>query len=343
MRASMECTDARELLYDQRHDRLDDMDLVLLEAHLQECAKCRDHRMRLVGMLDSAAHHDPLKDVAFDRDALFERISGQLQAPELTPAPVKPEIVKKTVEIHEEYRRRPRYGAIAAVLVACLLAVLLVPRMLDDGTTDVPVSDHGPAMVELILDDDDSTPTSPAARPGQAFEGLTEQAIDSTVLSVFASGEAHWRLEGTRDLRLSVEKGVLLVEYVPDGQTSLTVSSPTFEARVTGTVFYVIADEARLGVLSGQVEVAGRTDASILRVGAGQEVDRTQNLAPISPAVTEAATKHVDLATHEDKLSSRPVEATEPIRRPPAKPDSAARTTSKPSPAPPSAEGNNIQ
>lgn len=310
MREAMECTNARELLFDHRQGRLDDMDLVLLEGHLEECAACRDHQMRLVGMLDSTAALQPAREVAFDKDSLFERIAREVKTPPVEAAPrdVAPPFnaAKKAVQIHEEYQRRAPWPYIVAAIAACVLAIFLIPRLLVDPSLEP----HGERMVELILESDEgtSTPEEAGLALAMVLANLGAQKLDSEIINIFASVGAEWRLEGDKDLTLHLERGALLVEFLPREDTTLKVMSPGLEARVIGTIFYVFAEEERLGVLSGEVEVASsksvQKEASHRKVSPGKEVGPDLELSSIAPSTKASTDVYLDIRAHEAKLTA---------------------------------------
>jgi hypothetical protein len=212
MREAMECTNARELLFDHRRGRLDDMELVLLEGHLEECATCRDHQMRLVGMLDSTAALQPAREIAFDKDSLFERIAREVKTPPVEAAPrdVAPPFnaAKKAVEIHEEYQRRASWSYIVAALAACVLAIFLIPRLLADPSLEI----HGERMVELILESDEGTST-----PEEG--GLV---LSSIVPSPRASTQGYLDIQGDLDISAHEAKRTALRDAAAPSSAELS-------------------------------------------------------------------------------------------------------------------------
>ncbi|MFU8804058.1 MAG: zf-HC2 domain-containing protein [Bradymonadaceae bacterium] len=296
MNESVQCNEARELFYDLRRDELEGDQQLRLEEHLEGCEACRDHRMRLVGMLDSAAATKPAEEAPFDKGELFESIMGAVNEPEVKLAVAEE---KTTFEDGvSDYRRRAPWGFIVAAVALCFLAVMLVPRLIDEPEPGPTTNDEH--LLELVLDDeaDDLVP---------ALANLEVQELGSEVISIFASPMAKWHLEGEDDLDLRLESGELLVEFLPRENMTLTVSTPDFQARVLGTVFYLSTERQRLGVVSGAVEVkarGARDDMNIRVLKKGEEIGTELIIDGIPGEDMQAARGYVDIDGHEEKVSS---------------------------------------
>lgn len=320
------CRDVRKHAFDFRRGELHTAEQRKMEDHLGRCENCRAYLTRIEGMLDAGATEDFTPVV--DRDALFERIVAEVQpgerraAPdpdavfarvvaEVDPAPpVAPNILAfdrpapAAAESDDEAPTPKRPGvalyvslALAAGILIGLGAGLFFPR-----EPAVPPTE----MAQQDEPDPSQGPPAPAApsHPIQ-FAELAVQPPPGDVedVRIYGAATADWtiRTQGARR-KLDLDEGALLVEFVPRRDHTLEVVADRFSVMVTGTIFYVSADDGLVGVVTGSVEVHTSAGERIA-LSDGEEWVAGTGVRPAPPAVREGVALHVDVTRHAEQLA----------------------------------------
>jgi tetratricopeptide (TPR) repeat protein len=123
-------------------------------------------------------------------------------------------------------------------------------------------------------------------------------------LRLFADEDAEYTLRGERDLVLVLERGTLLVEYLPETSRSLEVRSGGRTIDVVGTVFFVSSEPENhpVGVLAGAVEVREEDASSPKRIEAGESLTGDGESAQFRPDEMDEAIASIDLEEHHRRL-----------------------------------------
>lgn len=150
-------------------------------------------------------------------------------------------------------------------------------------------------------------------------------------IKVLASQGAAWTIKQepkSKRYLLNLERGTVLVEFVPTGGESLRVHAQGTEVQVVGTVFYVSSPEetkqrhARVGVLKGKVRVKRADDtqhatASTVELISGQELQETQlEPTPIHDQTLDQGAQLIDLEHHDQRLAAASATANNPPQPP---------------------------
>ncbi len=300
----IDCERVRKQAYRYRRDELLGVEVASIDEHLQGCAACRDYYERLGILLNAASAWNP-RDDATDADDLFAGIAGRIEADSVDDeasqdAPDEPVVAD---DLARELRPRRWIFAVAGLAAGVLLTLAGVYAFQHVGKPTgaaTTVAEDSPAPP---ADREDDAPA--ASHP--PFAKLAREHSGTKQVKVFASNGAHWSLHGNHDLTLDVDKGTLLVEFVPEGGRTLHVHAPDFSIKVVGTIFYVSADKRgpRAGVLAGKVEVErphGNEPPTPLV--AGREVDADFQPADMPAARTKTLASYVDVQAHLKKLAA---------------------------------------
>ncbi|MBA2662249.1 MAG: zf-HC2 domain-containing protein [Bradymonadaceae bacterium] len=291
---AMDCDEARRLAFEYRRGELAEADAASVAEHLQGCQGCRHYHERLDSMLGATRSSGPMEPAPFDTNALFARITTQLQPQADEPALVVEAALDDDDDLFEEERSSRWLWAVAA-LVAAVVALVTVPPLFDD--TSAPA--HSQDVLDQALVPVISAPVEP-----DLLATVVARPLENLAVKVFASELANWSLTGEQDYELSVQSGTVLVEFLPIEGATLRVKSPRFEVQVIGTVFYVVAEEqAAVGVLTGKVEVQPTSGAPAV-VSTGQEILADREVRPMSALRLVEASRHVDLLAHEKNLAA---------------------------------------
>ncbi|RAL20926.1 hypothetical protein DL240_14725 [Lujinxingia litoralis] len=306
MSSAPTCHHVRIDAFDLRRGELDDARQAALSAHLEHCSGCRDYVERMVDMLDEAVIWDPADPLVFDADALFDRISTSLDAPE-APHPARPDDARLGSpgetwpalpprrprpahdDAHDLPLREGRRGSAAhlvAALAAALVAFLAWPLILSSWTQDS--SETPPSLASRALTED---------APAPGLDASSAPTLELDALRLFASDDARWGIsviEGGWEI--DARQGTLVLEFLPTADENLNVRFPGAEATVVGTAFYVDADQRELGVIAGEVAVRG--DQSPEQPVLGGSAWQQGRQRPIPSERWEAVTLHVDPQSH---------------------------------------------
>jgi hypothetical protein len=237
-------------------------------------------------------------------DALFSAIAHEIRT--TSPLPAQVPVHAANIDTHDadelfapvpppQRRLAPIFLAVAAVVLLTfgLVYVLQAPP------------EQVPQQPVVVADNADTTPAPPAV-PAEfnRFADLTTTAQGTDDIRVYALPGAEWELTEGAENRLDLQQGAIFVEYIRQGDESLTVYTDTFDVRVVGTVFFVSAEseESEVGVLAGTVEVALAGQETAVRVQGGEQFDTTTGTTTLNPETREQLMQRVDPIEHETRL-----------------------------------------
>lgn len=316
------CDACREEAFDFRRGRLSAPDREAIEEHLEECEECRDYFERLDTLLGAAEDHEPAPK-ASDSDEMFDAITDRIRERERDAGEEAPdrEPASETGEQGAPNWRRYAAVAAAALVAGLLLGGILVGVFSGDSSTSTVATGSDPAdETEPETASGDTAPGDPGSER-QRFAELREVstappddgsaggdaggAPDTEIeeLRLFASSGAEWSLERGREAKLHLERGRVLVEFVPRDDRELTVQMPGGAVRVVGTVFFASADSdgPRAGVLAGEVAVESESGETV-RLRDGEETTSTFERRPMPEERRESLRAYVDLEEHRRRL-----------------------------------------
>jgi hypothetical protein len=298
MTDELTCSRVRELAFERRMGELRGPSQALVDEHTAGCPTCAAYLANLDALLQAAAEGDgPLSSDA--ADALWDRLEAQLPRP--TPG--------------DRWRaipgRLPQVLAAAAVLA---LTGLLLVFWLDSRTApDYPAPprlEHPGAdrLAQQPAELSRSDPALAAADPIRAaIPRLDTQARPHDSVTVFAETGAAWSFHADDELRIELQSGTLLIEYLPEREQLLVVEAPGLQVEVLGTVFFVVADEGRstVGTSAGRLRVTS-DDGSTVTLEAGEQLEPGGAITLMGRERRALVAEHVDLDGHLRRLAARP-------------------------------------
>ncbi len=332
-----DCDAVRESAFDYRHGELTMNDAEALRTHLDGCDDCAAYFARLDDLLDAPAAlaHEATASIEFD--ALFDRISASIdaepaashsaqtpvvlsdsairrsQVPTLTLVDVRPDTddgpqhsVPELVAQHTPVDvRAPEFSEPTpasmgwVVALAALLSAALAFGLWQAATDGTGPSD--PSMDAIVATAELDAASTGAATPLE----LPQHETPSLAIDIRASQDATWEVEhaSNQQFTLKVLTGEVLVEFLPMGDTALTVTAGDLEFDVVGTVFVVTHNNAKptVEVLLGEVAVRSDRNAEGLPVRASEQF-QDDEVSAIASERFETMVASVDLEMHEARL-----------------------------------------
>ena len=194
-----------------------------------------------------------------------------------------------------------------------------------------------------------ATKTPSSEPPSLSFGDLHAAEESHEAIELFESDGARWNIEESAlHTTLVLEKGTLLVEFVPSRQGErLRVVTGRTSVDVLGTVFYVSASSSeepdaaqtpRVGVLTGKVRVERQTSersSTHVMLTDGEEIlSGSTEPRPIARASLDSGHDLVDIQAHHAALARRRASHIASLHEAKAE----AKSTSAPSSTPPAAE-----
>ena len=324
------CDTVREMVFNYRRGELSELDEALFEESLDECPECARYVERILDMLTVSAEADRRRlprradhpglrrrPVRLDRRwrlrgderPTTRRAPGRepVEVPSTSGAPpvrlefglASPE--PDPLEDEELAPVAPRWPRAVAAAPRCCWW----PRRPGSAAarcSSAPGPTPSPSSRPRTSPDEGSPEDEDAALE-RAFADLERSPDRVEAVEVFASGGARWHLESRPpEHTLHLERGTVLVEFVPRGQETLRVISGGTEVDVVGTVFYVSTSEratrageraqpARVGVITGEVKVRQRSapeaPAQEVTLREGQELAPDRDVQPIEESTRE--------------------------------------------------------
>jgi ferric-dicitrate binding protein FerR (iron transport regulator) len=311
------CRAIRERAFDYRRGDLSDEQREVFVAHLERCEACRDFADRLDIVIGAAREYDYDVD-AEKADAMFDEIAGRIgesgSEESRSEKSRSEESRSEEDEIPTVGRPWGMYVGVAAAAAVGLIvgAVVLGVWRTEPGSERGAVADEQAAGgEEERAADEGFAGLQPATEAPAPVDGSTGESVPDNV-RVFASTSADWRLSGEETLTLDIDRGRMLVEFIPRGGQTLRVDAPGYSVEVVGTVFYVSAgesDETLAGVVEGEVEVE-RDSGPAVRLTSRQEVTGTFERREMTERRRRQLESYVDLEAHRRALAE--VSAEEP-------------------------------
>ncbi len=282
-------------------------------------------------------------------DALFARVSAQLHD-ERGAAAAAPRALALSDEDEGDEEAVAGVSSQRARWARALLAIAAVAVIaLGAWAATRPMSPTDSSQDSVAYGDPGSGEDAPEASGAPLeLDKLAPASASADAIKVFASQDARWRLEGALPAyELHLERGTVLVEFLPKRGETLIVASDQTRVSVIGTVFYVSARReadatreatpTRVGVLTGQVSVSHQGRAQVIALRDGEALEGDRRVA-LEPQALDHATALVDLDQHRAQLAARaPAQraqtSAQTRERPPAPARPGARAHSSPADA----------
>ena len=307
------CRAIRERAFDYRRGELSEEQLAVFVEHLERCEACRDFADRLDIVIGAARDYD--YDVGAEKaDAMFDEIAGRIgESGSGESGSEESGSEEDEGDVPTIGRPWGMYVGVAAAAAVGLIvgAVVLGVWRTEPGSERGAVADEQGAGGEESSADEGFAGLQPATEAPASVDGSAGEPVPDNV-RVFASKSADWRLSGEEALTLDVDRGRMLVEFIPNGGQTLRVDAPGYSVEVVGTVFYVSAgesDETLAGVVEGEVEVERDSGPSV-RLTRRQEVTGGFERREMSGERRRQLESYVDLEAHRRALAE--VAADEP-------------------------------
>lgn len=318
-------------VFDYLRGDLDRAGVAEIEEQMIASAEFADYVERLQAVMQGAKKAEAEELDSLDRDAIFESIEARL-------VDDGPPVVVEHFDLPEEevvVEGSPAWWrplAAAAALALIFGAVYLVAS--DENRTGPVSAARNLEKVPLQEQKDDVFERSPEPRMWGTLE-QRETEVES--VTVFADDATNFEMMGQGARRtINLERGTVLVEFVPDEVEELTVRASEFEVRVIGTVFYASRDEARVGVVNGRVEVESSSGV-VVELSSGEEWSAAAGVRTMPAEPRARAMKVVDIDEHIDSLAraetrrvARRKQAAPPVhtdREPPTPAETLSRRT----------------
>lgn len=342
MTTQHDCQALRAQLFDYRLGELSALDRAAFEERAAECAECHLYVHRIIEMLDLASSQDAwVEDELAEDPELPERMFAQISdtlgfdmEPQQAPATILKGVFGEASAQDEEQDEVRSSGFGFILSAAALLLVGLGGALGYHLLTSQPqaVSVAAPVVATKQAPAPVIAPQEVAQQPELPVLGqLTASTKTPQSLKVFASKEAKWKVNSSAQRHvLTLERGTVLVEFLPTSSESLKVVTQGSTVEVTGTVFYVSQTDskqrAEVGVLTGEVKVkaTGQKQAPVQTLTKGQRLDLSAPTGISALRAEDRAQPFVDLTRHETLLATRKVAPRPAAKRP-------ARAPSKPS------------
>jgi tetratricopeptide (TPR) repeat protein len=263
-----------------------------IESSIADDAAAPDARLDDVFTVARTSNGEPGPD--FDRDELFERITGNLDQSN-TADPLRSP-------------RRPRRVWAAAVAAACIAVFVAWWTFSDDSS---PIADPLPVKAPTVVAvDDTEAPAEETKSPQFEFPQLsTSPSSDESIRLFTAEDSEYRRLDEPGRSVVELESGSILIEYLTGQDSKFELKARGYTITVVGTVFYVTIDEdaPEITVFEGTVRVTS-PDGS----------ERTITGGEISDELNVQISAYVDLAAHRRALEEADQKAEAPSVEKPA-------------------------
>lgn len=287
-------TELKRLAFDYIRGELSIDESEVIEARIQDSPEFAEYVSKLTLMLGGAKEAPAETHFAFDQNDLFARIAAEVSAPE-------PQDESDDEEPLSVERGRGVWVALAA---AAALILVLVAAFL--------VNEEAPRPVAPEL----ATKPVPELAPKPGFQNLKAHHAESDRVRVFSTQDASFQIEGELEKELTLNDGMILVEYVSSPGERLRVQGDGFQVLVTGTVFYASNESGGVvGVVTGSVRVMPDRGAPV-NVKAGQEYVLNEGLRMVEPERLKGAEEWVSVESHLDRLANQRAEPPLPPEKP---------------------------
>lgn len=293
------CDDVRDRAFEYRRGELDAGDRESVEAHLEGCAACRDYVEKLFTLMSSTPEIEEPSDAY--ADALFGNIAAQIERD------ARPEEHADAAE--DEFAPAApgfRWGTAAIGLAAGFVLAIGIGWFLSaNGIFAGSEVGQGTEVVEQSEVPDESAGAASQTVDERQFSTLRFEPSRRAGVGILASENAQWTIRGQSDLVLELERGTVLVEYLPREGRQFRVEARGMKVRVVGTIFYVSANgESTAGVVTGAVEVKP-DGGDAVKVEQGQRVRAGGEVEGMPPESVEMLRSQVDVRRHHAALRQR--------------------------------------
>lgn len=299
-----------------------------IEERMIASPEFADYVERVEAFVESARGAADENVDSLDRDAIFASIEDRL-ADDEPPAVVTH--FDRAPEPDEEVEIEPLATWWRPLAAAALLALVggAIYLGLSEQPSKTPIS-AGKSFETVSIE-----PEEARDEPRELLADLEARDTGLESIKVFAATSSQFELTGEGDKRtMDLERGSVLVEYLPGEVEDLVVRTPKFEVRVVGTVFFVDREESKVGVLNGRVEVDAAEGQPVV-LSDGQAWQAGRGVTSLEPRVRERAVEFVDIDAHIDALAraktrreeARKVVERKPVKAPPTPAETLSRRT----------------
>jgi uncharacterized protein (TIGR03435 family) len=283
----MQCHEVRNYFADYVKEQLPSSLQPTFSRHLAQCAQCNAELERLTEVW---AKLGAIPGVEPPAAAMNARFSAAL----------------------EDYRRTPRarsrktFWYRAAALAACLVATLLSAALFLRNPFEFAIATVEAADGGLYRTSGGNTDLLKAGARVEAGAGLRSEGGAVLELSegsrIEMRSKAEMSLESADDgLRIRLNKGSVIVTAAEQRDGHLYVQTKDIKVSVTGTVFFVNAEEegSRVAVIQGEVQVQQGAIAQTLSPGDQVATAVTMVARPVVEEISWSrhATEHLALLT----------------------------------------------
>ncbi|MGM0555797.1 MAG: zf-HC2 domain-containing protein [Myxococcota bacterium] len=295
--------DVRDRAFEYRRGELEPEKRESVEAHLESCAACRDYVEKLFTLMSSPTDIEaPSDDYA---DALFGEIVARMESE-------KGQAERGADEGEAVFAPAAsgfRWGTAAIGLAAgFLLAVGIGWLLSSTGMFSADRQEDVPAVADKQVEQEPSAARQESPVESTAATQLADlraEPSNRAGVGILASKGASWSLAGDDELVLDLERGTVLVEYLPREGRQFRVEAPGMNVRVVGTIFYVSTDgRSSAGVVTGEVEVEHEGGEAV-QVREGQRIISDGQVEPMPTKSVEALRAQVDVRRHHAALRKR--------------------------------------
>ena len=323
------------------------------ELRADSSARIDEPRARLEEMIEASRSESDELRVILDAESLFDRIESAIDEPssdddeaEATLVSVGElgtgdhEVAEPQNDDRENLRPSWHLALVGSLAVACAALLIWWWGGTEDASPTAPqsieVAEIRPSHLGAIDDEfDEQGETEDEKEEGEVLahddddgraDGITIGALERVSpkhegVQLFTSEDADYEVaDDDRDYSVQLNRGSVLVEYLPGETSTFTVSARAHSISVVGTVFYVEIKEETLSVavVEGAVRV---TDPN----GETNELESGEFIAgdgrgALAEAVASQVERYIDLEAHRRALRQASTvatpERTEPTREP---------------------------
>ena len=278
------------------------------DAHSAHPDARLDEAFAAARISDSESHS------AIDPDQLFDRISQQIDdsgPSKITPTPPR--------------KRWPWAVAVVAASVALITWWGLSEDLGQSIEQDIPETTAPvTASSDEAEDGDEDQPPGFAEEDEEplpaalALPSMRPAPSQRDSVKIFTTDDAEFRIDDSEDkTTIELDSGSILVEYLPDRDSELSLHTRGYTITVVGTVFFVTIEDERpqVAVFEGAVRMTSPDESRHKLVATGELFDGA-DLGVLSEEITSQVAPYVDLDAHRLALRHAREEAKRPVEDP---------------------------